>query len=168
MPIELTMSVDIGGLFDGVVQRANENAKHAFHGALTKMANEAKALAPSKHGALVASIRAGEVTGELSAGTLSGYVSASAPGAEAQEFGSGLHGERGAKYPIFPRFRKALRFPISGTIEGGEDGFAFRKGVMHPGVTAKRYLQRGVEAKMDMLTGELAAVVQLAVMDGNR
>lgn len=169
MPIDFDISIDLGAVFDGVAERADANAKIAMRGALLAMSNEAKALAPrGETGALVTSIRPGTVEGSLRDGTLRGSLSATAPGAEAQEFGSGKFGERGEAYEIRPRFKKALRFPIGGSIAGGESGFGFAKKVIHPGVRAKAFLQRGVESKLDMLEEELTAAVQVAVLDGKR
>lgn len=161
MPI--SFDVNIGEVFRDVVAKAETNAKIAMKGSLDAMASEAKGLAPKRTSALANSIRAGDISGSLAGGDLHGVLSATAPGAEAQEFGSGLHGERGEKYPIRPRFKKALRFAAAGSVAGGGEGFTFAKGVMHPGVKAKRYLQGGVEAKLDMLSGELSAAVALAI-----
>lgn len=160
----MTFDVDIGEIVRDVVAKAEKNAKIALKGSLVAMANEAKTLAPKRTGILANSIRAGEVTGSLASGDLGGTLSATAPGAEAQEFGSGLYGERAAKYPIRPKNKKALRWALGGSIvSNGAAGFAFSRGVMHPGVPAKRYLQRGVEAKLEMLKEELAAGVALAI-----
>lgn len=157
------------GVFERVTERAEQNARVALSLGLTKMANEAKLLAPvGETGILAKSIRPGTVSGSLRGGDLSGYVSASAPHAEAQEFGSGRHGARGEPYPIVPRFKRALRFPVGGTVAGGSRGFAFSKGVMHPGVKPQAYLQRGVAAGLDTLERELTAGIQLAVEGGSR
>lgn len=158
-----TFQIDFSA-FHGLTEKADRYAKGAFRMGLDAMAAEAKSLAPvGESGILANSIRAAEVTGSLLSGTLAGAIVASAPGAEAQEFGSGLQGPNAAKYPIVPKFKKALRFPVQGSVEGGDAGFAFRRKVMHPGVRAQRFLQRGVEAKLDVLEREMKAAVVLAI-----
>lgn len=159
MPISFDIDVDLGSIAKEMRDAVDHNARIAFEQGLDNMASLAKGFAPSKTGELANAIRRGEVDGTYSDGTLHGYVVAATPYAEAQEFGSGIHGERGAKYPILPRYKKALRWAISGSIGGGEDGYRFSKGVMHPGVPAKRYLQQAVDAGLGDMTAELAAAV---------
>jgi hypothetical protein len=154
-------TIDLGA-FEGMLSRADTNARVAFELGLDAMVTEAKRLAPKNKSVLANSIKRGEVTGNLGTGMV-GDMTASAPGAEAQEFGSGLHGERGAKYPIRPKKVRALKIPIQGSIAGGDAGFRFFGKVMHPGVQARHYLSGGVEAKLDVLTAELSAAVGKSV-----
>lgn len=159
MPTEFTF--DVGPITD-LIDAAESNARHALAAGLDRMAVAAKALAPvGETGLLRGSIRMGEVAGSLKSGDLHGYVSATAPGAEAHEFGSGLHGERAAKYEIRPKNKRFLRFPVGGSVAGGDEGFNFARKVMHPGVRAKAYLQGGVEAQMSSLADEMAAAIAL-------
>lgn len=161
-------SIDLG-VFERVTERAEQNARVALGLGITSMANEAKALAPvGETGILAQSIRPGTISGSLRGGDLSGYVSASAPHAEAQEFGSGRHGPRGEAYPIVPRFKRALRIPVGGSVSGGDEGFIARGKVMHPGVRPQAFLQRGVEARLDVLERELTAAVLVAVGSEDR
>lgn len=154
-------TIDLTFLREGLDQ-IERNARVALEAGLDDMANRAKAHAPvGESGILKQSIRRGAVTGSLASGTLSGDLSATAPGAEAQEFGSGIHGERGAKYPIVPKRKRALRFPIGGSVASGDAGFRFAKKVMHPGVRARRFLQQGVEEGMPNLEEELVAAIAL-------
>jgi len=158
---DFTFTIDLGALRD-IVDHAEANAKLALRAGLDDMANKAKALAPvGETGMLKQSIRGGAISGSLRTGDLHGELSATAPGAEAQEFGSGLHGERAAKYPIRPKFKKALRWAGGGSVANGDSGFRFAKGVMHPGVKPKRFLQQGVEQGLDNLSAEMAAAIAL-------
>jgi hypothetical protein len=159
MPIDFT--IDLGALRD-IVDAAEANAKVALTQGLVTMADAARNLAPvGETGHLKQSIRRGAIEGSLSAGTLHGDLSATAPGAEAQEFGSGKYGPRAAAYEIRPRFKKALRFHSAGSVAGGDVGFRFAKAVIHPGVKAKRFLQQGVEQGVDNLAAEIAAAIAM-------
>lgn len=170
MPMEFTFDQ---GTITGALDEISANVRGALSAGLDRMAVAAMNVAPvGESGLLRGSIKAGQIGGEFTSGTLHGYVIATAPGAEAQEFGSGLHGERGAKYPILPKNKKALRFPITGFIgptfredhaakKFNRSGYAWTKGVMHPGVRARAYLQAGVEAEADSMLSEIAGAVAL-------
>lgn len=84
--------------------------------------------------------------------------------ARAQELGSGLHadpnflpaGQSPAKYPIVPKFAKALAFewpggPTDHPAYDEESGLYFFTKVMHPGVRAQPYLRPALaESKRDV------------------
>ena len=154
--------------------RVNSFMATALAAGLTNIANEAKRLAP--HGAishLANSIRPNVPSGTFLGQNLRGEIIADTPYAAAHEFGSGLHGERGAKYPIRPKNKKALRWPVQGFIGptspgqasvGSSSGFAFAKVVMHPGVKATRYFERAAESSIDDLAEEMLAAFELAVL----
>lgn len=146
--------------FSDLLEGAEQNVKFALEAGLNRMANQARNLAPvGETGHLKGSIRGGQIEGSFAGGTIHGDLSATAPGAEAQEFGSGIHGERGAPIEIRPRFKRALRFPIAGSVAAGSDGYGFAKLVRHPGVRARRFLQQGVESDLDTLSAEIAEAI---------
>ena len=150
--------------FHNLTARASEYATQAMDLGLDVMASEAKALAPvGESGTLAQSIRRGPPEGSILTRDLRGDIIAATPYAEAQEFGSGVHGPKGEAYPIVPRFKRALRWPVQGSIPGGGPGFGFAKKVMHPGVQGQHFLERGVEAKLDTLGRELTAAIALAL-----
>lgn len=82
-----------------------------------------------------------------------------APHALAFEYGSGEHGEKGQKYPIYPKNTSALAFPesrwpqfeppvISGRkMIGMIDGKFLLRFVEHPGVEARPFLHPAIDAK---------------------
>lgn len=152
---------------DSLFRRVDEYAAAALDGGADAVAGEAKRLAPSgSTGHLAASVRVNCVEGSFVRGTLEAEVVADAPHAAALEFGSGIHGERGEPYPIFPKHKKALRWPVQGRIGvsgAASSGYAFAKGVMHPGVKAQRFLERAAEAKADVVAEEIAAAIELAI-----
>jgi hypothetical protein len=160
-------SIDLGPLGDAfgeILDRADANARTAMSGGMQGIVDRARALAPAgSSGGLRNGIRNGGVVGSVTRGGLTGEVIADAAYAEAQESGSGLYGPKRAKYPILPRFKKALRFPMQGAIGSGS-GFVFSRGVMHPGVKPVRFLERAVEAGLDDLEAEVAAAIELALI----
>lgn len=64
-------------------------------------------------------------------------------------------GTKKKNYPIVPRFRKWLRFPNAG-------GFAFSKGVIHPGITGRKFLANALEAKEPKIQGVLNDATELS------
>jgi len=92
-----------------------------------------------------------------------------APEAPAYEFGSGIWGKEGQKYPIKPVEASALAFdwPNAASIaqrEGvskvnfGPGGRVVLPGVMHPGVRAEPFLQPAVDKNKHTLVSRLADV----------
>ena len=96
--------------------------------------------------------------------------------AAALEFGSGLHGAKGSKYPIMPRTASVLgvldirgrkpevkRLEEQGyPIHEFKDGFRFAvlgKKVMHPGVKATHFLSNAVVAAQPRITSLVGKVV---------
>lgn len=168
MPANLTFDA---GVFDDVFGNVEAQVKVGLSQGIDRMVTEAKHLAPVGETAhLKGSIMRGEIAGSFKTGDLHGFLIATAPSAEAQEFGSGLHGERGAKYEIAPKNKKSLRWPIAGFVgplsreapngsKRGNSGYGFSRKVMHPGVRAKAYLQGGAEAGATFLSETLADAV---------
>ena len=82
-----------------------------------------------------------------------------APAAAAYEFGSGLHGKEGKKYPIVPRKSGGfLVFPKESwpgyqPPPDAPNVFFFSK-VMHPGVKAKPYMKPAIEENKEEM-GEM-------------
>lgn len=108
--------------------------------------------------------RGGRLEGSIDEGMesmdpLVGYVSvgnANAPYAAAIHGGSGLYGPKHARYPITPRFRKALRW-----TNGGK--FVFAKAVMHPGVKADPFLTNAVTAETPAIEKLFATAIENAL-----
>ena len=89
-------------------------------------------------------------TGALGITISIGMKENEAPAAAAYEFGSGLHGKEGKKYPIVPRksggflvFPKE-RWPGYAPPPDAPNVFFFSK-VMHPGVKARPYMKPSIE-----------------------
>lgn len=82
--------------------------------------------------------------------------------AAATEYGSGLHGERGEKYPIEAKNADYLQFP-------GRDGETiYRKKVMHPGVEPQPFLRPGVREHRSELTDNIAAELERVIREAFR
>ncbi len=116
----------------------------AFIGA--RAVNRITEAAPKKTGDLARSVRMEVGDGpSLAIFTAQKY-------APAQEFGSGIHGERGEKYQIRPVTRRALRWAAAGS--GGE-GWTFRASVMHPGVPATHFFFPSISMEVESLEAEI-------------
>lgn len=79
--------------------------------------------------------------------SVEGFVSAGGdkvPYARAIHEGSGLYGPKGARYPIVPRFRKALRWVSD---QGTWSKFEFARKVMHPGVRPDPFIENASAAE---------------------
>jgi len=88
-----------------------------------------------------------------------------APMAAAFEYGSGLHGKRGQRYPIEPKNAKVLAFPWSiarnlspsftgkstAGIELSADDKAFLPKVMHPGVAARPFIRPTIQEEKEQI-----------------
>ena len=165
--------IDLGAIGDEqseIVARVDEYTRLAVAGSLEGIVTDAKGLAPGgSSGSLRNSIRSGGVQGKLSAGGMTVEIIAEAPHAAAHEYGSGLYGPKRAKYAIKPKNKKALKWAVQGAIAPGgaaSAGFAFSRGVMHPGVKASRYLERAIEQNIGDLEEELRAAFEEALVKG--
>lgn len=74
--------------------------------------------------------------------------------AAAHDGGSGLHGPKGAKYPITGKRGKRLAFI------GRGGAMVFRRSVMHPGVKATHFLLKATEHAYDFAGDELRRGMQ--------
>lgn len=152
---------------DEFFRTVDEYAADALSVGAEAIAAEAKRLAPvGSTGHLADSVRVNEVGGSFMQASLGAEIIADAPHAAAMEFGSGIYGDRGEPYPIVPKHKKALRWPIPGRIGpggGATAGYAFAKKVMHPGVRPRRYLEQAAETKTETIAEEIAAALELAV-----
>ena len=65
------------------------------------------------------------------------------------ESGTGLYGPKGKKYEILPKNGKALAFmfPNATTPANGKGGEHVFKGVMHPGIKARHFIEKVMEDK---------------------
>ena len=63
--------------------------------------------------------------------------------------GTGLYGPKGKKYEILPKNGKALAFmwPGANTPGTGKNGEHVFKGVMHPGIKARQFIEKVMEDK---------------------
>lgn len=144
------VEVDASALdVDAFMSRADAAARQAMDMAGDLIVAEAKSLAPSSTGELRNSIGHTAPTGSLAGGDLTVTVSASAEHASHVEFGTKPH-------KIFPRFRRALRFPGSG------GGFAFAKVVNHPGTRPQPFLSKAAEQMRGDVVREVAAAIRNA------
>ncbi len=87
------------------------------------------------------------------------------PVAAAFEYGSGLHGKKGERYPIEPKNAKVLAFPWSiarnlspsftgkstAGIELSADDKAFLPKVMHPGVAARPFIRPTIQEEREQI-----------------
>jgi len=109
-----------------------------------------------------------------------------APEALAFEYGSGIWGKKGEKYPILPKTpngklafdwpeaanigtREGVRevvTPVTMTQSGFEGGRAILPGVMHPGVQAKPYMAPAIEKNNKNILIKYADISAKAVADG--
>jgi hypothetical protein len=97
---------------------------------------------------LTDSIARDDVTGNYESGNLEIIVAAGEP--------YGLPLEVGAKpHRIEPRFRRALRWPVEG-------GFVFAKGVNHPGIRAREFLGKALDAKLPDITRTFEDATELS------
>ena len=139
--------------------------------AASLLAEKAKAKADSKNVPEVSkNMKVGKVetkgSGALGITISIGMKENEAPAAAAYEFGSGLHGKEGKKYPIVPRksggflvFPKE-RWPGYAPPPDAPNVFFFSK-VMHPGVEAKPYMKPAIEEnkeEMKRLIGEFFTI----------
>ena len=139
--------------------------------AASLLAEKAKAKADSKKVPKVSEyMKVGEVetkgSGALGITISIGMKENEAPAAAAYEFGSGLHGKEGKKYPIVPRksggflvFPKE-RWPGYAPPPDAPNMFFFSK-VMHPGVEARPYMKPAIEEnkeEMKRLIGEFFTI----------
>ena len=139
--------------------------------AASLLAEKAKAKADSKNVPEVSkNMKVGKVetkgTGALGITISIGMKENEAPAAAAYEFGSGLHGKEGKKYPIVPRksggflvFPKE-RWPGYAPPPDAPNMFFFSK-VMHPGVEARPYMKPAIEEnkeEMKRLIGEFFTI----------
>jgi len=139
--------------------------------AASLLAEKAKAKADSKNVPEVSkNMKVGKVetkgTGALGITISIGMKENEAPAAAAYEFGSGLHGKEGKKYPIVPRksggflvFPKE-RWPGYAPPPDAPNVFFFSK-VMHPGVEARPYMKPAIEEnkeEMKRLIGEFFTI----------
>lgn len=158
----------LGDAFGEILDRVDANARTAMSGGMQGIVDRARALAPAgSSGGLRNSIRSDGVSGSVTRGGMVAEVVSDVAYAAAQESGSGLYGPKRAPYPIRPKNKRFLRWPIAGGIGGGgsaSPGFAFSRGVMHPGVRPQRFLERAVEAGLDDLEAEVAAAIEFALI----
>jgi len=139
--------------------------------AASLLAEKAKAKADSKKVPKVSEhMKVGKVetkgSGALGITISIGMKENEAPAAAAYEFGSGLHGKEGKKYPIVPRksggflvFPKE-RWPGYAPPPDAPNMFFFSK-VMHPGVEARPYMKPAIEEnkeEMKRLIGEFFTI----------
>jgi hypothetical protein len=133
---------DIGSLlkkFRGVPERLERTLSIAVRMAADDASNEAKQNHDytDRSGNLANSIGPDGPTGSFRNNDLEAIVSAGA--------GYALFVEQGTKpHVIKPRFRKALRFPTPA-------GFAFAKGVKHPGTKGRYFIKGAVEKTLPTL-----------------
>jgi len=78
--------------------------------------------------------------------------------ARAYEYGSGLHATRAIarRYRIDPRLKPTLAFSSTQGGKGHRGGIIVRPFVMHPGVNARPYMAKSVQAIRARATAELA------------
>ena len=139
--------------------------------AASLLAEKAKAKADSKNVPEVSkNMKVGKVetkgSGALGITISIGMKKDETPAAAAYEFGSGLHGKEGKKYPIVPRksggflvFPKE-RWPGYAPPPDAPNVFFFSK-VMHPGVEARPYMKPAIEEnkeEMKRLIGEFFTI----------
>ena len=139
--------------------------------AASLLAEKAKAKADSKNVPEVSkNMKVGKVetkgSGALGITISIGMKKGEAEAAAAYEFGSGLHGKEGKKYPIVPRksggflvFPKE-RWPGYAPPPDAPNMFFFSK-VMHPGVEARPYMKPAIEEnkeEMKRLIGEFFTI----------
>lgn len=102
-----------------------------------------------------------------------------APEARAYEYGSGVHGKSGDKYPIAPKNSPSMVFwwkPPFGDLTGGklpwiflkskdplEGLIAFDRAIMHPGVKARPYLRPAFEKHLKGFRGKLLKAVKVEI-----
>lgn len=134
----IDISLDVSGVVDGIAkvqERIKRNVPDALGMGAEMVAAQAKAVHDyeDRTSVLTNSIANDGVQGSFG-GDLHATVSA---GAE-----HGIYVEKGTKaHTIKPKHRKALRFAVEG-------GFAFSKGVDHPGTKATNFLANALEAKL--------------------
>lgn len=78
------------------------------------------------------------------------------PYAVYQHHGTGIHGLHKRAYPILPRTKKALAFPVAGRF--GFGAMAFSRGHMHPGIPARPFMvwqDEDIPALVDVITEHL-------------
>lgn len=151
-----TIEIDaswIESALERLVPEMDRQLRTAMDVATQEVANEAKQRAPKDTSRLANSIQAMPVEGSFSGGSLEGGVTATAPYALHVEYGTLPH-------EIFPRRKKALRWPA----RGGRDGWAFAKRVMHPGTSPQPYMAPAWEAKKARVIETFRKAVQLAIL----
>lgn len=96
-----------------------------------------------------------------------------APYAVAYEYGSGIHGAKGATYKITPHKASLLRFPVgsppegrwpnySGPLQSGED--IYLSEVDHPGVRAKPFVKPSIVKVAPQITKILGQSFKAEIM----
>lgn len=140
------------------VEAIEEGLKLGLELAGDLVARDAKTRAPSKTGALRASIQRGPVSGSLAGDNLEVEVGAGVPYAPYVEKGTGIHGEGNGPYPIFPVNRQALRFAIGGK-------WIFAKNVLHWGIKPQPYLTPAAEENEEKILSILDDAVELALAE---
>lgn len=153
----MEIKLDVRGL-TASLGRLMDEMDRTFEGAMAEsmdiVAQEAAIRAPLVTGELILSINAAPVTGSLSAGTLTGIVSASAPQALWVE-----EGTKARVAPIVPTKKKALRW----ASPGGKNGWVFAKSVKHRGMAAKPFLKPALASKREAIESKFEAATRLAI-----
>lgn len=157
-------AADIIATLTGLVTALDDTSRDAMTLSMDIVAAEARTRAPvspgsAADGGLVdgsgfmrRSIGTGTVEGSLTAGTLAGVVSASAPYALHVEYGTKAH-EYG------PRKKKAMRWASN----GGRNGWAFAKWVKHPGTAAQPFLRPALASSHGAIVQRFQVATRLAI-----
>lgn len=166
----------MANVFEKAVTSAVMNQMNVL---LSKVAQEAKRNAPNTKGD-----RISRAISVIPARSKDGIVYGSiivdlniAPEARAYEYGSGIHGKTGEKYPIAPKNAPMMIFwwkppmgDITGgslpwlfTIDGSEGLIGFRYPISHPGVEAKPYLRPALIKHLESIRGRLLNTLKVEI-----
>ena len=144
-----------------------------------KIATSARGKAKTKRIASAIEVGVVQETGDGRSTITVGIDLEKAPEGAAYEFGSGLWGPEGQKYPILPKNGKFLKFPwpqasnigpgrppgsVSKSVVNA-DGMAYLPGVMHPGVKPEPALIPALEENIGFFQEKVLGVTVESIID---
>lgn len=159
--------------FEKLVINTVKNQLNIF---INEVAEEARRNAPTKRISENIEVDPAKDAGGIVYATL-GIKLDDAPEARAYEYGSGLHGKMGKKYPIAPRNAPMMIFwwkppfgdltggnlPWLFTMDGTEGLIGFSKAIQHPGVKAKPYLRPAFQKYLKGFRGRMLKALKVEI-----